>query len=50
MSVCVHSYLSYPACKWQLLCAVLYSHMWAAWLYYICLHYLIKRRTLAKRY
>jgi hypothetical protein len=41
MSVHLYSYLSYPACKLHLSCAVLYCHLWPVWLCHIFPHYLI---------
>jgi hypothetical protein len=42
---CLYSWLSYPACKSHLLCAVLYCNLWPVWLYHISPHYLINGTT-----
>jgi hypothetical protein len=39
--VCLHVFLRYSACKSTLFYVVLYCHLWHAWLYHICPHYLI---------
>ena len=31
MSVYLHYYASHSECKWRLLCAVLYNHLWPVW-------------------
>jgi hypothetical protein len=41
MSVYLHPFLSYPACKSHLFSTVLYWHLWSVQLYHIFPHYLI---------
>ena len=49
MSVDLLLCLSYPACKSHLLCAVLYCHLWPAWLYHIFSQYFINGTIFEKK-